>query len=303
MGSNLLTISEIGKNPKYETYIRKTPDEIGDIDVETISGVPSGKRSVHKYIGFNQFERKITTIPKGYYRQRKVPDKKWFKDYIYNPSRTLAEKKLPPEAKKKYTVYTPDDNGGTPFYVYVSPKEDEISVYTIPKTSYIPKDDEDDPGKEYYTERVFHAYPKKIYIGKSPKNNMTEFSCGHGKKFDGNTILVDMGNNEYVYIQAAVEWFKSLASIVRYVSPVGNDRVPYPFAVDSKKNYYLLGYGVYITNVDENVYLSPPKCKGCATPKKEKASEDPYWYFDDLGEKSPKVKKLKFTKTIRTGAY
>ena len=34
--------------------------------------------------------------------------------------------------------------------------------------------------------------PKKVFIGKSVKNEMTKFSGGYGKYFDGNSILLNI---------------------------------------------------------------------------------------------------------------
>jgi hypothetical protein len=81
---------------------------------------------------------------------------------------------------------------------------------------------------------------KDIFIGKSLKNKMTTFSRGYGNKFDGNTILLEMDTNEYIFIGQYVESFKSLSKIIYYASPIGNSGCPYPYAIDDKGNYYLL---------------------------------------------------------------
>lgn len=82
--------------------------------------------------------------------------------------------------------------------------------------------------------------PEKIFIGKSPKNKMTEFSGGYGKKFDGNTILLHLFGNTYMFIGGEVIKFVAESKITTFVSPVGNSAVPYPFAVDESGNSYLL---------------------------------------------------------------
>ena len=82
--------------------------------------------------------------------------------------------------------------------------------------------------------------PQKIFIGKSPKNPMTLYSGGFGKKFDGNSILLHLDSDIYVYIGENIFSFHSLFPIKYYVSPVGNNDVPYPYAIDSNNNYYLL---------------------------------------------------------------
>jgi hypothetical protein len=97
----------------------------------------------------------------------------------------------------------------------------------------------------YYStihDEVVYSYtnPKKIFIGKSPKNKMTKFSAGFGKAFDGNSILVNTIDNNYVYIGKFVASFYSKYPIVKYVSPVGNNDVPYAYAKDTRNNVYLM---------------------------------------------------------------
>ena len=65
---------------------------------------------------------------------------------------------------------------------------------------------------------------------------MTEYSGGYGDEFDGNSILVHISENKYVYIGSSIYSFESQAKIIRYISPVGNSDVPYPYAIDEKEN-------------------------------------------------------------------
>ena len=62
---------------------------------------------------------------------------------------------------------------------------------------------------------------------------MTEFSGGYGEKWDGNSILLRIGDaNEfrYVYIGCTVFEFTADEKVIKYVSSVGNNCVPYPYA-------------------------------------------------------------------------
>lgn len=81
---------------------------------------------------------------------------------------------------------------------------------------------------------------EKIWIGESPKNRMTEFSGGYGIHFLGNSFLIKLENNNYVHIGREIFSFKSKYYITDYISPVGNNDVPYPYCIDEKNNYYLL---------------------------------------------------------------
>uniref|UniRef100_A0A6C0C961 Uncharacterized protein n=1 Tax=viral metagenome TaxID=1070528 RepID=A0A6C0C961_9ZZZZ len=68
-----------------------------------------------------------------------------------------------------------------------------------------------------------------------------------------------MKDNEYIYIGSEIFSFNTIDKIIDYVSPVGNNDVPYPYAIDNNGNYYLL---------IENVIL-----------KGEIKYEDPYNYY------------------------
>lgn len=73
--------------------------------------------------------------------------------------------------------------------------------------------------------------PKKIFIGKSPFNKMTEFSGGHGEEFDGNTILLHLDKSIYMLIWDQIYYLQLDGGVKDYVSPVGNNDIPYPYIV------------------------------------------------------------------------
>jgi hypothetical protein len=302
---DILTLEEIGKKPVFVWYEKRTPDSNGT-RIETLRGLATDKnRVIHRNVGLNQFLREETTIPKGYNKKRKIPDKAWFKKYFYDPLRKPIVKKTVPELRNKWKNYKIHDNGGRPFVVYVSPNQKEVSVYTVPKEQYVPEDLEDIEFPEnlkLYTKRLLHVKPNRVFVGKSPKNSMTLFSGGYGSRFYGNTVLLEMKNNSYIYISRDIEYFQTKSPIVRYVSPVGNNDVPYPFAVTEDRTYYLLGFGVFINNVPERQYLKPSDCS-CDKDMKERVSQEPYGYYHQLPNGSPDVKKIKITKRIKSETY
>ena len=97
----------------------------------------------------------------------------------------------------------------------------------------------------------------RVFIGESPVTDITIISEGHGPAFKGNTILVQTGNHEYTYIGARIYSFRSLAEINKYVSEVGNNDVPYPYAVDINDNFYLMTEDVILNQLDEFYHLDP----------------------------------------------
>jgi hypothetical protein len=146
------------------------------------------------------------------------------------------------------------DNGGRPFMVVVSdaikPTEKSVHVYQ--------HKGEDD----YSDDTCFSCVAKRVMVGESPKNAMTEFSSGHGMRFKGNSILVETRHN-YTFIGTEIISFQPKSPIVEFVSPVGNNDVPYPWARDELGNTYLFIESVILDST----------CKW--------DDNDPYRYFYD----------------------
>jgi hypothetical protein len=98
---------------------------------------------------------------------------------------------------------------------------------------------------------------KHLFVGKSPKTPMTEFSGGYGPKFDGNSLLLALAaTNTYMFIGETTYKFTSKAKITTYVSEVGNSGVPYPYAIDKNNTYYLMVEYVFI-DIGDNVVQNP----------------------------------------------
>lgn len=153
-------------------------------------------------------------------------------------------------------TYLIHDNGGRPFKVVI--KYSDVSIYK--ENSYNDTTDE----------IIYSIKPiidlknvSNIFIGKSTENEMTKFSGGYGAQFDGNSILVYIKDNEYIYIGSEILSFFSFAEIIDYKSPVGNSDVPYPYAIDTDNNYYLMIEDVVIN-------------------KKNNEFEEPYDYYYNL---------------------
>jgi hypothetical protein len=74
---------------------------------------------------------------------------------------------------------------------------------------------------------------------------------GYAKKGTGkgNTILLEVLPNEYVYIGNEIKAFQTKQDdmIIKYISPIGNSDVPYPYAI-GKKFTYLILENKYIPN-------------------------------------------------------
>jgi len=141
------------------------------------------------------------------------------------------------------TYYT-HNNGGRPFKVEVHTQPQHISVYKERPTY---------ASEEYYSQPQYSMDYIRVFIGKSVRNAMTNFSGGFGPHFTGNSILIQPTDDRlsYVHVGCSLFSFRTLSPIVKYESPVGNNDVPYPYAIDEEDNYYLLIEGV--------ILLSPMK--------------------------------------------
>jgi hypothetical protein len=97
--------------------------------------------------------------------------------------------------------------------------------------------------EEYETDHFIHIHdPLNIFIGKSADpDNYEEFgSTNYDSYFDGNSILIEIANKEYMFVGLQIFTFTAYYNIIAYHSPVGPNNVVYPHAIDINGNYYLL---------------------------------------------------------------
>jgi hypothetical protein len=225
---------------KVEQYLKK--NKTRGRFFRPILGIPEGKDRVRKFIKYNVFEEKSVKLPKGY-KKAKSPSflKGYVEDYICG-KKVPAVKTDVDEFKKGYKHTLIHDNGGRPFAMYYSPKKDSVAIYKFPEGFLEPEGvyHKDKTFVKYYSELVKRYKCKGVFVGISPKNEMTKSSKGYGKKLDGNTNLIKLSDKRYVYVGETIFEFSTLNNIVDYQSPVGNSDVPYPYAVDEKGNYYLM---------------------------------------------------------------
>ena len=141
--------------------------------------------------------------------------------------------------------YLTHDNGSRPFKVVIA--DGNVKIYTrIPNSI-----------EEFNSEPYLTYDPLQIFIGKSPLNEMTDFSGGWGPEFDGNSILLKTNDLKYIFIGHKIFSFKPQGEIIKFVSPVGNNDVPYPYAIDTNDNFYLLIENVIVKNIPENAQADP----------------------------------------------
>jgi hypothetical protein len=144
-------------------------------------------------------------------------------------------------AKNEYYIH---DNGSRPFKVHI--KNKNIYIY---KGDYA-------FGKYYY-EPYLKVPRHSAFIGANPPASVL-VKPGIGlKNYPGNTILLEYENGNYLFIERDLYVFKPDNKIKYFYSYVGNNDVPYAYAIDDKYTY-LFAYRIKIANTllkaDEDPY-------------------------------------------------
>ena len=139
-----------------------------------------------------------------------------------------------------YKTYFTHFNGNKPYLVYI--KNKNVAIYNVPENTMQNKSMYNQNNcKWMYINLVKKYKVKNVFIGKSPVISMTYSSSGYGKYFDGNTILLELKNNNYIYIERNIQKIKINDKIKKYYSFVGNNDVSYPMAI-GEKNIYFFNY-------------------------------------------------------------
>lgn len=103
-----------------------------------------------------------------------------------------------------------------------------------------------DDNKYIETDVEFEYDVENVYIGQSPKTKSTLYSKGYG--IVGSSILLHIKDNKYIWVGNEVYSFTANAKINYFVSPVGNNYVPYPYAYDNDNNIYLFAEHIILVN-------------------------------------------------------
>ena len=168
--------------------------------------------------------------------------------------RKKSLEKVPEYKQKHYYIH---DNGGRPFLVYIN--KNIVTVYTYDEKQIDDLNDfyNDPDPRLYYNKKLLTKKAEKVFIGKSKKNKMTEYSGAYGPEFDGNSILLLVSDNSYIYIGNSIFEFKTKDPVISFHSPIGNSDVPYPFCVLKNGDIYLMIESVIVENLDKKKYESP----------------------------------------------
>lgn len=223
---------------------------------------------IYESSGYNKMKEQPIKIEKNWILQyvgSEKQRKKSINEY-YCGNRIVAVRKTIPENLKTHKKWRTLNNGGIAFIVFIDDKHKNVEIYGWPKNAIAPDEYDyaystaNEISDEYFTEKDSEYKDcEKIFIGKSPYTALTKASGAYGKRWDGNTILIDIGKNQYVAVFQHICKFTSKAKIVKYISEVGNNNVPYPYAIDANGNIYLIIEEIFISN--DNYNKIPNKSK------------------------------------------
>jgi len=185
----------------------------------------------HPWKEFNTFQKRAVKIPKNF-RKVKAPKASWIKKYIANPKSKRLTKPVNFKAYER-VHYEIIDNRSTPYIVYVSSDKKTVSIYRIPENRYVCNKDwsrNRSSNYGYFTKLVKKfRNVRDVFPGVDYKEGMT-----------GNSVLLRINSNTYVYIGDCIYSFRSDDKITRYFSNMGNNLVPYPVAVTKSNVYFML---------------------------------------------------------------
>lgn len=200
--------------------------------------------------------------------------------------------------------YVTRDNGQDPFRVVIKGKMAIIynhnkemlpEMVSSDDSSYYNSDYDDSSEYEPEDTEIIRFKFKQVFIGKSPLMEMTKNDESWGSEYDGNTILFQIKDKTYVYVGDKILSFTAISEIIEYISPVGNNDVPYPYAIDMDRNIYLILEDIIIKHVPLSKTQNIAKLKEYDTPY--------FYYYNNnliVNKKSHKLDRIPEFKNIKT---
>jgi hypothetical protein len=225
------------QNPDNKLDCTKFVEYIDPRTKHTIKGLELKKGFINQIFELNNLEKKATKIPKNY-KKKKIQNN-FIKKYCDSTKEKLTKNiiKINHPNSKQYFIH---NNGKKPFLVYISKNECNIYTYNGINDNkyYLSQEDIDNEEKWIYFNKVAtYKNPIKVFIGKSPKIKI--FINDFGKDFDGNTILLQIEKENYVFIGPFIYEFSIKDDkIIEYYSPLNYD-IPNPYAIGNKNIYFM----------------------------------------------------------------
>lgn len=207
------------QHSNHKDYIFLGSRHVFDDD-PTVIGKGFKKMSVSKKNQLANFNMKFDILSKSNHRYKQIQkETKGYKSYV--------------------TIF----NGSRCFVVYVNKSLNRVKIYKIPdNVSFVV--DSDDYNSQYnkwqYIELVKdYKNLLNVFIGKSPKT-IDNKCCksSFGSHLNGNNILIQKTSTTYILISTNLHSFTSKSQIHTFVSPMENNEVPCPYAINDKYLFY-----------------------------------------------------------------
>jgi hypothetical protein len=252
-------IKEEGSCKQFQMFEKVDKWWFGLNQNKKLCGIVRRTGYIFPWLKYDTFGDEIP-IPEGY-KQLEAPPQSYIKRYKCSP-----KKKLPSTVTVREGKYYITRNNDHSYKLLVVVNKHSIQVYTrddndITNESFSMKgistlrllkwEKKTSFPVKFQAKLVYECHARKIWIGKSYVSPMTKYSGGYGKRFDGNTILVQISATRYVYIGGDIYSFES-PQIINYLSPVGNNVAPYPFA-ETKNGYLFMLDKIWMKKTDVNV--------------------------------------------------
>jgi hypothetical protein len=153
-----------------------------------------------------------------------------------NPTDSDTDDYEQPKPRQTFEIH---DNGGIPFLV---------DVYTRHLEVYLKEG-------HFRPQKIWSTAFEKVFVG---DNYFGVPRYGARDRYPGNTVLVQVKPKKYVFIgNKGIYEFEARKGdqIVAYASPVGNNDVPYPYAIGERYVYYLLNQATLPIDILEQPHL------------------------------------------------
>eukprot|EP01117_Protostelium_nocturnum_P005898 TRINITY_DN2120_c0_g1_i1.p1 TRINITY_DN2120_c0_g1~~TRINITY_DN2120_c0_g1_i1.p1 ORF type:complete len:213 (-),score=46.92 TRINITY_DN2120_c0_g1_i1:79-717(-) len=170
--------------------------------------------------------------------------------------------------------YLTHDNGGRMFLVSISKTGEYMTDFMVT----VGKRSESEQSNENYEEMEDRKIGWDVPVVEIPKAKrvLVGYDVNYPGFGDGNSVLIELEGNKYVYVGSVVYGFSLEDPVKTYFSPLGNSDVPYPYAITKGGKYLVMED---FTKDESHIvtYRAPAGFE-----------EDPYW--NDKLEKADEVK-------------
>lgn len=141
---------------------------------------------------------------------------------------------------EKGKIYLTQFNGGHPYKVVIG----KNGIFIFAKDHSVVED--------VFIDKVIHLKKHlKVFVG-DYKGKFYKTSASD----KGNTLLISLGKNKYLFVGDTVFSFTAPDPIRAYQSPIDNSNVPYPWVIGTE-NIYLLNEKIFIPHEMRNTKFCP----------------------------------------------